>query len=218
MNTLKYVVRTALGLPTWYYTPRRQPVAATHLPVFMRLAQLIKIRRVLECGAGLFSTISFLNRDLFPDMERLVSFETSMEWKTRVESAASGDFRLEIRISDDIARDIASIDLRDWDVVFIDSGPTWVERHAVIRTLTPRLPQGTLMVVHDIEVDAYRKAASPLHRDYISKGMSPFTGIFTAAGMDSGVRKALRKWNKTLQREASAIPPNDVERWIKIAR
>jgi hypothetical protein len=121
-------------------------------------------------------------------------------------------------MSQDIAIELASVDLHGWDLVFIDNGSTSAQREAVIRQVAPRLPAGTIMVVHDIEVEAYRQAAAPLRCDYITKGISPFTGLFTANGLDDSVRKALRKWNQTLQREAPTTAPNNVDRWVELAR
>src|SRR4051812_48590531 len=91
MNLLKYYVRRALNLSVAHYHPLAAVPASSHLPILIGLARVFQLRQVLEFGSGHFSTLCFLNRDLFPDLQRVQSFETDPEWKQRVEVQANGD-------------------------------------------------------------------------------------------------------------------------------
>ena len=53
---------------------------ATHLPILKALSEFVPLRRVLEYGAGDYSTPFFLS---LPDLKRLVSVEDDEEWATK---------------------------------------------------------------------------------------------------------------------------------------
>jgi predicted O-methyltransferase YrrM len=222
MNSLKYYVRRALGLPTWHYTPQHSIRASTHLPVLVGLARLFKIRNVLECGSGLYSTVTFLNRDLFSDLEHILSYETDPVWKARVEQATAGDPRLELVMSDDIARDLAARDLTRYDLVFVDNGTTGEERIAVIRRVATSANRRAVIVIHDIENDVYRNAAAEagLTQAYISEGLNPFTGVFCIEPdvVDSGMKRRLKAWNRRAVEKLATAGEADIEAWIRVAK
>src|SRR4051794_15044459 len=109
MNILKYHVRKLLGLPVHYYFERAAIPAATHLPILIAIGRLFPIKTVLEFGAGNFSTLTFLDRSLFPKVERVHSFETEPDWKRRIEAQAAADGRLMIELIDaDVPRTAAT--------------------------------------------------------------------------------------------------------------
>ncbi len=57
------------------------------MPVLLGLAHLINVTRVLELGAGQFSTPLFLNRYVFPNLTILHSLENDLLWATRITKA-----------------------------------------------------------------------------------------------------------------------------------
>src|SRR3954469_12120285 len=120
MNIVKYYVRRALNLNVAYYFPREAVPASSHLPILIGLGRVFQIRQVLEFGAGHFSTLCFLNREMFPDLQRNQSFETDPEWERGVEAEANGDQRVTIALIDqDVARAVTSCDFNSFDLVFI---------------------------------------------------------------------------------------------------
>lgn len=77
----------------------RQPYPkdyATLIPVLVGISRVFDPRRVLEYGAGLYSTPLFLNRAVFPLVEELTSNEHDGEWirKVQSEGGVGGDERL----------------------------------------------------------------------------------------------------------------------------
>src|SRR5215212_3358405 len=75
----------------YFSTPRARNDYATHVPILIGLARLREIKTVLEFGCGHYSTLTFLNRSAFPDLEKLQSIENDDTWAATVQKAASDD-------------------------------------------------------------------------------------------------------------------------------
>jgi hypothetical protein len=175
MNKLKFYVRKALGLTVHYYYPRAPIPAVTHLPVLMGLARLYPVRRVLEFGAGKFSTLSLLDRSLFPDIEAVHSYETSPEWLALVQEKANGDPRLSLElIGEDVQNTAARCTLSGYDLIFVDNGPN---RAATIRALVARQSEWSLMAIHDFEEPPYTQAAQGAKHCFVFTAYCPNTGV-----------------------------------------
>lgn len=56
----------------------------SHQPALRALAKFTKIRSVIEFGAGPYSTHLFLDREAFPDLTSLVTFEHRKDWAEKV--------------------------------------------------------------------------------------------------------------------------------------
>src|SRR5579859_3848467 len=81
----------------WPCVPRSAKPYTTHLPALLALRFLRPIRRVLELGAGEHSTLAFLDRECFPELETLLSFEQDPQWAERVKTLAGSDARLSLQ-------------------------------------------------------------------------------------------------------------------------
>jgi hypothetical protein len=126
----------------------------SHVPVLIDLARQHAIRTVLECGAGWYSTPTFLDRLSFPDVMRLVSLEDIPRWYEGVKGVCDPDTRWELWKVDDMARAVDGLDLSEFDLIMIDNGQTADERVAVIEAVVSQHPHG-LIVIHDYENPAY---------------------------------------------------------------
>ena len=122
---------------------------ASHVRVLQALPSVIDVRRVLELGAGDYSTRVFLS---MPDLEQLTSIENDPEWAER---AATDDVRHDMRlVSGPIALNLPP--LEDYDLVFIDDSTSAADRAGTIRAVLsqPHPP----VVIHDCEVAEYAAA------------------------------------------------------------
>lgn len=109
-----------------------------------------KPKRVLEYGAGLYSTPLFLSR---PHVEQLVSVEPDADWRHRIRNA-NDDPRLHMLAAGDFKPS-------DFDLIFIDNGqdgatPLGGERAQTIRDVLSK--KHPIVVVHDAEFPAYATA------------------------------------------------------------
>ena len=101
---------------------------------------------VLELGAGLFSTPTFLNRRVFPKLERIVSVEDDPNWAAQVQQA-NGDNRLTV------IKNLPAIDSK-FDLLFVDNSQSEFVRKDTIRKVVQE-SEGSIVVVHDAEYQEY---------------------------------------------------------------
>src|SRR5687768_6424216 len=95
-------------------------IYATHLPTLRLLGSALKIKAVLELGAGLYSTPTFLDRTAFPHLERLVSHEPLDEWRDAVGAQVGGDARLLLTAMP--INEVIPQRGTGYDLIFIDCG------------------------------------------------------------------------------------------------
>lgn len=137
---------------------------ASHLPVLEALSWIIPMRRVLEFGAGIYSTPFFLG---LPGCRQLVSVETDSEWRERIKKKYP-DPRLRLRTT-------RPSTLTNFDLVFIDDGDEADQREKTIRWVLGR-PHPPV-VIHDSEVVRYREAIEELSPDHFTFHTDPRTEL-----------------------------------------
>ena len=146
--------------------PRAENPFATHIPILLALPRLTRIRRVVEFGAGHFSTGIFLNREAYPDLESLVSLENDREWYEQLLSQVEGDARIDFRLTDGAISDaVETVETQTADLVFIDDSTCAVDRSATIRAVLATAERKPLIVIHDFEVPDYQPRCAEHHRE-----------------------------------------------------
>ena len=216
MNRVKYAIRVLLGLPTYYYRPRSSVPAATNMPVLIVIGRTLPIRRVVEFGAGLYSTPTFLDHSAFPLLERIVSFETDPEWFHRVRAASRRDPRLELRLIDrEVSKAAASYDFTDSDLVFIDNGPDWPARVGTIETVVRKHQRRPVIVIHDFEQQVYVDAARPMPDRFVFDAFIPYTGVlWRGDAIPTTLTRHFRAINRAITKNLAARP-DDRHFWIQ---
>jgi predicted O-methyltransferase YrrM len=196
----------------YFATPRARNDYATHVPILIGLARSRSIRSVFEFGCGYYSTLTFLNRAAFPDLERLESIENDAAWSETINDVAKEDTRWLLRLVDgDIAKAVSSLDLESFDLILIDDSKTSTQRVATIRAVAAKQPQHPVIAIHDFEVDEYRHAARSFKQRHRFKAYNPETGLLC----NSAVSEA-KPLNQLLKANATALQPDDVEAWMRI--
>jgi Methyltransferase domain len=193
----------------YFSTPRAANDYATHVPVLIGLARLRKVRNVLEFGCGHYSTLTFLNRSAFPDLERLHSIENDDSWATTIEQTAKHDDRWTLQlVKGEIADSIAHIDLEAFDLILIDDSKTSTQRAATIRTVARKEPRHPWIVIHDFEVEEYREAASGFNHRHRFRAYNPETGV---VGNRAAEWKTI---DRVIRSKAKLFEPDAIEQWI----
>ncbi len=185
---------------------------ATHLPILVAIARLQQIRRVLEFGCGEYSTISFLNRSVFPNLVELYSFENNREWADKIRVLTSGDNRVNLIYSDRsmhlIASEVAHMDV---DLILIDDSFCASDRVKTIDEVARRCNHASIVAIHDFEVYEYRRAAKSFLHNFSFTGFKPHTGIaWNDRKLD---RHALRKLNRMISKQADHIGAENLNGW-----
>lgn len=163
----------------YHRMPRRNDNAfATHIPVISAIANFIEVKKVIEFGSGTYSTQTFLNRKVFPTLERLVSFENDPEWSKVMLEAVGQDKRVELRKVDGAMESAVSAQLfENCELIFIDDSSTEEQRSRTIKSIARNCPSGPIVVIHDFEIDSYRKAASSFMQVKRITAVNPNVGI-----------------------------------------
>ena len=142
---------------------------STHAPVLRHLARHLRIRRVTEFGSGDYSTPIFLDREAFPDLEALVSWDSDAEWLARVRERCGGDPRLTLKLAPE--REFV------WepaDLFFMDSA-TAPGRVALLALAPP----DALVVLHDAELECYADAQAAFAHRLVFTGLTPHTAVLS---------------------------------------
>jgi hypothetical protein len=184
---------------------------ATHVPVLVGLAKQRPIRRVLEFGAGRYSTLLFLDRTVFPDLVALRTYEDNAEWAQEVIGLAGNDSRLDVQLVEDVP-DCVPSSVDDYDLVFVDDSTT-VDRRA--RTISGVVSAGlgpSLLVVHDFEHRPYLDAVATLPHVYAFRGRRPNVGV-AWAGQVPGLVSDLRALRRRIESVGGSIDAADVTAW-----
>jgi predicted O-methyltransferase YrrM len=176
---------------------------------------LLNVERVLELGCGEYSTLTFLDRSVFPDVKELRSIEGDPMWAARVGAAAGTDERLKVVCMRGEARDaLDGVVFRDFDLIFIDDSQTAARRSKTIRAVTERCDARNVVVIHDFEVEEYRRAARSLRHRFTFVGLNPYTGVaWTTRRVDE---RALKQMDRVIGEHAASIRPEDVRGWANV--
>lgn len=195
--------------------PRAANPYATHVPVLIGLARALKVRSVLEVGCGQYSTLTFLNRAAFPNLEKLRSLENDIEWFAKVAKLVADDPRAEMMpVSGAMSRAMAATEIDAYDLIFLDDSTSAEERAATIREVAAKQPVSTIVVIHDYEVQAYRQAARAFVNRFNFDCLAPNTGIvWNNAAIN---KRDLRALNTFIKRYSKHYEPDDLSGWLQV--
>lgn len=154
-------------------------IYATHLPVLIWLGKSLNIKQVLELGCGLYSTPTFLDRNIFPNLESLQSIENNKQWADRIIQAIGNDTRFSLMMTDGPINKIINRDLmyNNYDLVFIDDSSNVEDRTNTIEAVSKYADILRLVVIHDYEQQSYQAAAKGFMNYFEFNRLIPNTGI-----------------------------------------
>jgi len=213
-NTIRR--QLSIRLQAALVVPRHHNPYTTHLPILIGLAKLVKIRRVIEFGCGTYSTLTFLNRDCFPDLDTLHSFENDKLWAEEIGRAIQGDNRSTLTFFDQPMSLIAkSTNLERADLIFIDDSQNPADRARTIEYVVNEYKGDGIVVIHDYEFHMYQEASATAPRRFRFKALNPNTGViwFKSNILE---RKDLIRLDKDIRQRAAIISPNDIAGWTRL--
>jgi len=191
-----------------FSAPRALNDYATHVPILIGLARLREIKSVLEFGCGYYSTLTFLNRAAFPHLERLQSVENDASWAETIHEAAKSDERWTLKL---VRREIAEAvpDLEAFDLVLIDDSKTSAQRSATIRAVAGKQPQRPWIVIHDFEVEEYRRAVAGFRQRHTFKAFNPETGVVSNSLLQ------LKSLDRSIKARSKTLEADQTGKWIR---
>jgi hypothetical protein len=195
------------GLP-----PRHPNDYATHVPILVGIASAFRVVKILEFGSGLYSTLTFLNRFVCPDVRDVDSIETDPQWFSKICIAASGDSRLRMHLVEEpIEGALEKFALDDYDLILVDSSTDAKRRASLLYELARRRSLNALVAIHDFEVGLYRAAAQPFRNRVECAAYNPSTGILWQS--DPRLASTIRGVSRIIRRYSKKLQPDDVQSW-----
>lgn len=212
-------VKNAIKLALKFFSPRlaerSENPYATHIPVLVGLPRLLNVRRVLELGCGEYSTLTFLDRNIFPNLEMLVSFENDPVWQKKIAALADNDLRVNLKlVVGAISRAVFEIDMQNFDLIFIDDSVTGEQRAETIREVIKEVSKDQIVVIHDYESKLYRQAARRALNHFRFGSLNPNTGVVWNQAAIS--KQQLRKLESVIKKNCKQVVPDDLKRWQRI--
>lgn len=184
----------------------------THLPILIGVASIATVRSVLELGAGTYSTKLFLDRKIFPQLERIESIENNREWADRVRLELGEDPRLGLsEISGAVSQVLDRYRPNDFDLVFVDDSVTIEGRCETVRALAGWLSGNALAVVHDYEQPAYQIAGASIPYCVVFTAFHPSTALLWSDAVVSP--DVLQEIEQRLRYYSRQFSPLDVDKW-----
>lgn len=215
-SPVKAVIRPILHLIT-RCPPRAIDPFATHIPVLIGLARLIKVERVLELGCGPHSTMTFLNPSTFPHLRELVSLENDPVWAESIRQCTRNDPRLNlILVNKPIWQALADVQCGGFDLFFIDDSSTIRDRTDSIREVVRKCRPAGGIVIHDYGTAAYRDASRSVAHRYTFTALNPYTGLLWDKLLIEPRR--LKQINRFIRRHSDHFSPEDCKGWAKVMR
>ena len=151
----------------------------SHLPALIELASLLKPRIIAEFGMGDFSTDVFLDRKLFPTVERLSSFENDKEWFVKIQQKHRADLRFDPHlVPSPMWKTAMRLHADDFDLIFVDDSNQMGRIKTILALRLARgITRGPVVVVHDVELPSLRVATLVFpYRKYFFD-LSPQTAV-----------------------------------------
>lgn len=200
-------------------SPRSEDAYSTHLPVLCAIAGIIQPTRIIEFGSGLISTTTFLDRNIFPKLTSLLSFENSRDWYGTVASQIGDDARLQYRFVDGSMGDaVSSDDVSTADLIFIDDEdslpPPLLRRADTIAAVAARRPAGIPIVIHDIELRHLHRSAMSFDHVFRFDALHPQTGVAWNGRWELADR--LPTINRVIRKYSATMPHRCVEQWSTV--
>jgi hypothetical protein len=185
----------------------------SHLPVLIAVARLLRPRRLLELGAGLFSTAAFADKALFPTLEGIVSLEDDPKWLRRIEKQLHANHRVGLKAVRAIPDWVATADLAAHDLIFIDNGRQIAERVSTIRAVLCRARSDAVIVVHDFQYAPYKDAVTDPWTAFSFDACAPSTGIIF---QDAMLLDDLKAAEDMIKVHLPRIQPSMAQVWAEV--
>ena len=154
---------------------------SSHIIAAHQIAIRRPIERVGEFGLGEVSTLTFLDRKLFPQLELLVSFENKLQWADEVGNLVAGDPRWLLRMAGSWEEMFNLIHgVPPLELVLVDS-ETISSRISILLNLAKMETQVPFILLHDSERGEYAPVVYNAYKfSYMFKyDYAPWTTVFS---------------------------------------
>jgi len=187
---------------------------SSHIPVLIGISSIINIKNILELGSGSYSTGLFLNKKAYPNLERLDSYEDDLQWGRKIANDFSKDQRLHLNIVNyPINQNLVNINYAQYDLIFIDDSQKSSDRAKTIKEICNNNLGNSILIIHDFEMDSYRKAAKKIKHYFTFSSYTPCTGVLWQKGLKNIQLFRVLDLINTYKNEYKTT---DIEGWLTV--
>jgi hypothetical protein len=195
--------------------PRSEEPYATHVPVLVGVAAVLRPKRLIEFGSGSFSTLSFMDDVAFPSLEQVNSYENNKEWFEQVQQRTRGNSRIDLQyFAGDMYQAVAGADVAAADMIFLDDSPTAEERVKTVKEVSRLGRNGPVAILHDYELWRLRLAARQFEHRVAFDAFHPQSCAMWHGHPER--RPILEDVARTISQHASDVPLTDIRAWIRV--
>lgn len=153
------------------------------IPVLILMQMLLRPKKVLELGAGKYSTPIFLSRDLYPSLIQFDSFENGPAFYQKecrdMFGPNSGVYKLHLIGPPHkfMAKIVHDMDTTIYDLILVDDSGDQVGRAQTVRFVTVGAGLNSVLLIHDFENPNYSGAVQGDFTKFIFKSIFPYVGV-----------------------------------------
>lgn len=153
------------------------------IPVLILMQMLLKPKKVLELGAGEYSTPIFTNRDLYPNLIQFDSFENgSAAYQQKCRDMFSPDsdvYKLHLfgPPKKFMAKIVHDTNTTIYDLILVDDSGDQVGRAQTVRFATAGAGPNSVLLIHDFENPNYSGAVQGDFTKFVFKSIFPYVGV-----------------------------------------
>jgi hypothetical protein len=206
----KHVYCRALGIGV-----RSDQPFATHIPVLIGVAAAFLPQRLVEFGAGDFSTLAFGDGRVFPSLLHVESLENNLSWTLRMQARLAGSARVTCRYFEGRMKDaVPGANVAAADLIFIDDSPTGWERAHTVTRVARTCGERPITIIHDYDQPGIRVSCRKFEHRF------PFTSFTpqTCAVWNGNPRRAalLEGVAQKIEENASRLSVTDARGWAEV--
>jgi hypothetical protein len=195
--------------------PRSKEPYATHVPVLVGVAAAYEPKLLIEFGSGSFSTLSFLDEVAFPSLREVRSYENNKEWFEQIQERSRLSSRVNLQyVAEDMYRAVASANVADADMIFLDDSPSAEARVPTVREVARLCGERPIIILHDYELWRLRLAARKFENRVAFDAFHPQCCAVWHGHPER--RPILENVNRTIRQHASNVSLTDIRGWIDI--
>lgn len=191
----------------------------SHIPVIVLMSLLFPVRKVLECGSGLISTLVFCDTKIYSEIEQFDSLENgSLNYANNV-CASMGSHKSGYKLHYSfvkMTKFVNNFDINLYDLVLLDDSDSLEDRAATIYNVTKKANR-PIILIHDFEQKLYQQAVQSEFRKFVFDTVEPFTAVLwkkeseLVESKDEFIRKVFTSFKELIAREMERYQGDSIQ-------
>lgn len=195
--------------------PRSDEPYATHVPVLVGISAVCRPKLLIEFGSGTFSTLSFLDKEAFPSLERVESYENNLEWFEQIQKKIPFNALVKLNfVEGEMYRAVQSANTASASMIFIDDSPTDAARVPTVEEVARGCGAEPVVVLHDNDLWRLRLATRKFENRVSFNAFNPQCCVMWNGHPER--MPVLKKVNRIICLHANDVALTDIRTWMRI--